>query len=325
MKNSFSEKYFLSKTVLLLILVFAFLTISEIRIWLAEKFILKYEKSASDSRRNVYFDSMRRSYLVHLPPDYNGEEAVPLMLVFHGAGGNAESARKMSGMDDIADRENFIVVYPNGTGLFSEYVLSWNAGECCNFVEPFGVDDVAFVRFLVIALNETYNINSEKIYAAGISNGGMMVYRMGCEDADLFAGMAVISSTMCFDGCAPSGPVPLIVFHGLADTVIPYSGGMGTDFLTSFFELSHKPVSDSVSFWAKNNNCEPVPRKEKEGIVYKEVYSNCEKNADVEFYTIENGGHVWPGGAESWLLGSEPVDFPASETIWRFFANHSVS
>lgn len=325
MKNSFTEKYLLSKTALLLILIFAFLTLSEIRIWFAEKFILKYETEISNIKNNVYFGGIRRSYVVHLPDGYSGEESLPVMLIFHGAGGNADSIRDASGMNVIADSENFIVAYPNGTGLFNEYVLSWNAGECCNYVEPLGVDDVGFVKFLIATLKADYNINSDKIYAAGFSNGGMMVYRLGCEDSELLAGMAIVSSTICFEACMPSEKIPLVVFHGMKDIVIPYNGGVGTDFFTSFFKVVHKPVLDSVSFWAKNNKCEPVPQKEKEDGIYKEVYSDCEKNADVEFYVIEDGGHAWPGTGEGWLLGDKPVVFPASEIIWQFLVDHSSS
>jgi len=137
-----------------------------------------------------------RSYILHLPAAYDKDKPVPLVLVLHGAGANAEMTMKMTGMNEVSEENVFIALYPNGTGLFNDYILSWNAGECCNYVEPLGVDDVGFIRALVNKIQTEYNIDSQRIYAAGISNGGMMAYKLGCDMADVFAAIAPVSARM---------------------------------------------------------------------------------------------------------------------------------
>ena len=227
-------------------------------------------------------------------------------------------------MDAIADKNDFIVVYPNGTGLFNNYILSWNAGDCCNYVEPLGVDDVSFIRSLIDALQKLHNIDSDRIYVTGMSNGGMMVHCLGCNLSDNIAAIAPVSSSMWeTEKCAPTDFLPVIIFHNIDDAVIPYYGGRSVDWIADFFDLKHTPVLDAVDFWVKHNHCSLSPQKIREGNVYSELYSDCEENADVLFYSISDGGHSWPGGKKGWFLGDKPVqDFSASEIIWSFFKTH---
>jgi polyhydroxybutyrate depolymerase len=230
----------------------------------------------------------------------------------------------MSGMNTVSDKNGFIVVYPNGTGLFNNYILSWNAGECCNYVEPIGVDDVGFIKLLIENMKKEYNIDSQRIYIAGISNGGMMAYRLACELSDAIAAIGSIAAYMPVKECNPSEFLSVIVFHGMNDAVIPYDGGFSNNWFVKFLKLGFMSAADSVSFWAKHNRCFLPPQKTRKENVYLELYTNCGKSSEVAFYTIQNSGHAWPGGKKGWFFGDEPTkDIFASEIIWDFFKAHS--
>ena len=161
-----------------------------------------------------------REYILHVPPSYNGKVAAPLVIVLHGAVQGAANAQQMSGMSSLADQQNFIAVYPNGTGR----LVTWNAGNCCGYAQRENVDDIAFLRALVAKLQKNYSIDARRIYVAGISNGAMMSYRAACEMSDVVAAVAPVEGAQNVP-CKPSAPVSLIVFHGTADRLVPYNGG----------------------------------------------------------------------------------------------------
>lgn len=310
--------------VLILTLV-ALVIVVNVRTWLFENFVLKYEEEQKGlSKTRVVFAGERRSYVTHVPEVYGKNLKMPLMIVLHGVGGNSEIAMKMTRMNEVADENNFIVAYPNGTGLFDNYVLSWNAGGCCNFIAPIGVDDVGFIQFVINEIAKEYNIDLERIYATGMSNGGMMTYRLGCELSETFASIAPVSGSMDVENCAPKSLMPIIVFHGTADETIPYLGGTSTHIIPNLFNLNFSSVSEAVSFWVEHNNCSPKPQTEQEGGFLKETFLCDWQDSDVEVYTIQDGGHVWPGGGKGWLLSPRPPEnIVASEIIWNFFEKHA--
>lgn len=271
----------------------------------------------------INFGGLSRSYVVHEPLNYDKNQPMPLVLILHGAGGNAEMMMKMTGLDVLSDQKGFLAVYPNGTGLFSKYVLSWNAGSCCNYVEPLGVDDVGFLRLVIEQVQKEYNLDKNRIYVAGISNGGMMAYRLACEMPDIIAGIASVSSTMSLAVCAPQDFVSIISFHGTADSLIPLYGGEGGNVINKIFGLNHRPEPEVISFWAKHNLCSSVPTSITENGATGVLYSNCQKNTEILFFTIEQGEHAWPGGEKNWFWGNKPSEeIPASAMIWDFFEKH---
>src|SRR5580704_8834959 len=118
-----------------------------------------------------------RTYLLHLPPIYDGKRSLPLVIVLHGGGGNAPGAARMTGFSEKADKEGFVVAYPNGSGRLRNRLLTWNSGNCCGYALDNSVDDVGFIRALIDALEKTRAIDPTRVYATGMSNGGMMTYR----------------------------------------------------------------------------------------------------------------------------------------------------
>ena len=157
----------------------------------------------------------------------------------------------MSGMSTLADQQNFIAVYPNGTGKLP----TWNAGNCCGYARQNNVDDIAFLRALIAKLQKSYSIDARRIYVTGISNGAMMSYRAACEMSDVVAAVAPVEGAQNVP-CKPASPVSLIVFHGTADHLVPYNGGS-----TPYQIGPHRTdasVADTVAFWVKENGCAPA-------------------------------------------------------------------
>jgi polyhydroxybutyrate depolymerase len=272
---------------------------------------------------SIRVGGLQRTYAVHLP---NGREPAgpsALVVVFHGGGGNAANAARMTGMDAKADREGFIVAYPNGTGPRADILLTWNAWRCCGPALDRNVDDIAFVRAMVQAISREHAIDPRRIYATGMSNGGMLAYRVGCEAADVFAAIAPVAGALDTEDCKPVERVSVIAFHGLADQHVPFEGGAPR---TSFDR--HARVDNSVQyamdFWKRRNGCEAKPASSTKGHVRHDAYA-CAGGTAVELYAIEGQGHAWPGGQKGRRAGNvdEPTsEISATDAMWDFFARH---
>ncbi len=285
-------------------------------------------RGAADSQGEIEHDGLTRTYLLHLPPAYDGHKPLPLVLVFHGGLGNAQALAGHVGMEAQADEHGFILVYPNGAGRTSR-ALTWNAGYCCGYALEHKIDDVGFVRALLDKLQTELVIDPKRVYAAGISNGAMLVYRLAAELPADFAAVAPIAGTV--GGQAeggprvlipePSYPVSIIAFHGKEDQNVPYAGGMGKDSVERRVDMS---VADSIAFWISADGCDNDPTTETlaEGNVIKDTYINCWSGTNVVLFTIVDGGHEWPG-AERGLLDRGPVELDATEEMVDFFLSHA--
>jgi len=234
----------------------------------------------------------------------------------------------ITGWNEIADREGFIVVYPQGTGT----PLRWNA----SFSRDAGVDDLQFLRDLVAEVEGLVSIDGQRIYANGLSNGGAMTHRLACEAADLFAAAGTVAAPVgeLPGGCTPSRPVPIMAFHGTADPVVDYQGtsGAGSSWLERLGltrrPFAFLPAPQWTADWAARNGCSPSPNPESipaTGDASGVRYTGCDAGVEVLFYTIEDGGHTWPGGRPIPLVGKTSRDVDASETMWQFFARYRLA
>lgn len=280
------------------------------------------------------FNGVRRSYLVHIPPDYNPEKPMPLVVVIHGAFDTAKGMEKYSGFSALADREGFVVMYPNGMGLFG-YLQHWNAGHCCGKAADDNWDDVGFVEAAIEDAQARLKIDARRIYMVGFSNGGMLTYRFAAEKGDVLAAAAPMAASIGGRPSAdapewripePEKPLAMIIVHGLADDDVPYEGGVsryrgGT--------RTYWPVEESVKFWVVNNGCrqEAADGYFNEGSVHMKSWGDCKNNADVALLLVNGWGHVWPGPYfTSDLAKTNPLkDFDAAEIIWAFFKSHRRS
>ena len=181
---------------------------------------LAFSGSDGDRSGAIKVGGKTREYIVHLPHGYDGRTALALVFVLHGGTQSPESAERMSGMSRKADKENFIVVYPRGTGLLP----TWNSGNCCGYAFREKVNDVGFLRALLEKVEHDYSVDPKRIFMTGISNGGMMSYRAACEMADQIAAIAPVEGAQNLN-CRPSAPVSVLVFHGTADRLVAFDGG----------------------------------------------------------------------------------------------------
>jgi polyhydroxybutyrate depolymerase len=280
-----------------------------------------------DHFRSVKVDGQERSYHLHIPPQYDANKPTPVILAFHGGGTNAPIMALSCGLTTKADDAGFIVVYPNGTGE-GNLMLVWNSG---GFRDPNArnrPDDVAFVEALLNDLATVANVDSKRVYATGMSNGGMMCYRLAAELSDRIAAIAPVSGTMSVNRCRPKRPVAVIHFHGTADKRVPFDG---PDERTGRF-LSFKSVKETIRFWARLDGCPrkpeitDLPDSADDGTTVKRtVYGPGKEGVEVIHYTIEGGGHTWPG--RQWpvpWLGNTSRDISATDLIWEFFQKHPM-
>jgi polyhydroxybutyrate depolymerase len=203
-----------------------------------------------DHTRSLSVGDLTRTYLVHVPKSYDGKQPTPVLLVFHGGGSNAEQMVHFCGMNEKADKEGFLVVYPNGTGRL-EKLLTFNAGNCCGYAMEKKIDDVAFVRALLDDLEKVAKVDSKRIFATGMSNGAMITYRLASELSDRIAAVAPVAGPMGTDTCNSRRPVPVMHFHGTDDDFAPFKGGKGKN---SISKTDFHSVDFSIQAWRKAND-----------------------------------------------------------------------
>lgn len=272
-----------------------------------------------DSAFYLMHQDRRRRYLVHLPVGYDGKSPLPVVLAFHGGLGRAEVQRKQSRMNETADRYGFAVVYPDGTGRTS--MLTWNAGTCCGLAARLKVDDVGFTARMLDELPLRFPVDERRVFATGMSNGGMLCYRLGCELSDRIAAIAPVAGDMGVDGPEPKRPVALIHFHGLLDENARFDGGIGANQVE---RVPHRPIREGIAFWIRVNRCDPRPQIEEgpEQIVERYASVDGDDGALIELRMLPRGGHTWPGGVDvTRSFGTGPLveTVDASSIIWDFF------
>lgn len=263
----------------------------------------------------MMFDGRTRHYRLFVPAGYDPQTPTPLVLNFHGFASNPPQQAAFSDLEDVATAETFIAVHPSGTG----FPLRWNSGASF-FEMGSGVDDVGFVRALVETLSAELCIDPARVYATGMSNGGGMSNRLACEAGDLIAAFGGVAGAYALEtGCAPSRPVPFIAFHGTADPLVPYEGGTMQGMITPDIETWARD-------WAERDGCDLTPETfAPEDGVSGTRYTGCAGDVEVVLYTIDNGGHTWPGGPPllSALLGeTHPID--ATAITWAFFERFTL-
>jgi len=279
-----------------------------------------------DGERTLSHGGFKRRYLVHLPPNYDGRQPLPVVLAFHGGGGHAEVQRKQSQMNPVADQNGFIVVYPDGTGHLR--LLTWNAGSCCGYAVRKRVDDVGFVSALIDNLARNYRIDQKRVYATGLSNGGMLCYRLACELSDRIAAIAPVSADLGVDGPRPKRQVPILHIHGLKDNNIVFQGGVGSN---QFQAEPHRSNAETLGFFLKAYGYAEKPLEVKRTADYIfERYGPPpgQPGAPILLYKLIEGGHNWPGGVdttgERWNTGKMIKNFPASTIMWQFFEQFTL-
>jgi polyhydroxybutyrate depolymerase len=284
-----------------------------------------------DFLEQVIVDGISRSAWVHLPSDYNYKNTYPVVLVLHGGGGNLYTPYYQTGMNELADREKFIVVYPEGNPvdpLKPHKNCFWNDGRPLADGSYMAADDVSYVAGVLDSLSSKLKVDQSRIYATGISNGAFMAYRLGKELSDRIAAIGTVAGVRGADEIQPAPPeaLPIIHFHGKKDLLAPYNGTNSTK--TYYFITDFLPVPEAMETWALHNGCLPDP-VETLKINNAEMTRWSGGAADVVLWTLEDGGHTWPGG-KIWPwevffgVGNINRDISASEEMWEFFTQYHL-
>src|SRR5436853_5461059 len=177
------------------------------------------------------------------------------MLSFHGGGSNAEVMRSYTRMDPAADRDGYIVVYPNGSSGFQGKFLTWNAGNCCGPAAALQVDDVGFALAVIDDFATRIPIDRSRIYATGLSNGSMMAYRLAAEASEHIAAVAGVAGAMSLGRFAPKRPVPVLHIHSTDDPIARFDGGLGPPQIIAETRLFHTPVEEMLRRWLDHDGC----------------------------------------------------------------------
>lgn len=262
--------------------------------------------------RAILVGTVERTYLLHVPPTYDRTTKMPLVLNLHGFGSNASDQALYSRFSALADTEGFIVVTPNGTGTPPRW----------NFVPVGSVDDVAFIDALLDDLAATLCIDETRIYAAGMSNGAAMTTFLACGLPDRIAVIAAVAATAGPRACPDSVAVPIISFRGTEDACVPYDGGTSSCGLM----LPVAAAEEAIRLWSEHNGCDVTPRVEQVSPnVRRTAYESCAGDAAAVLYTIEGGGHTWPGSIFVPRLGPVTDEIDATALAWEFFQQYSES
>jgi polyhydroxybutyrate depolymerase len=259
----------------------------------------------------------KREYLLYVPNSYDRRRPTPLVISMHGAGLWGAAQKETSQWNELADSQGFIVVYPSGIG--GNGVRIWRAEPGDGLMK-----DVRFISELIDTVKASYNIDSTRIYANGLSNGGGMSFVLSCTLSDRIAavGMVAAAQTLPWSWCTNQRAVPMIAFHGTADPEIPYNGGSSW--------ISPRPFPSTpiwAAKWARRNRCEANPVESPVATdVTRRTYTKCADNAAVVLYTVEGGGHTWPGGKPlpEWFVGRTTHSIDATGLMWAFFGEHPL-
>jgi polyhydroxybutyrate depolymerase len=268
--------------------------------------------AAGDTVETITVEGVERSYILRVPPQYDGTAPLPLVLNFHGFGSNARQQAAYSRLPAKGDAEGFVVVSPDGGGPPGQQ--QWNSRRFADLP-----DDVAFVEALLDRLTAGLCIDTARVYAVGMSSGANFSQRLACELPDRIAGVAAIAATFYPVDCASRRPVPVIAFHGTADTCVPYEGGP----VTCGRGTGGIPVPSTefgAARWAAHNACNAAPSQTQLTANVRAIaYSECRENVAVILYTVEGGGHTWPGAIDVPRLGPTTREIDATDLLWEFF------
>lgn len=270
---------------------------------------------ADDAVKEITIQGVTRRYILHVPERYKPGSEPNLVVMLHGGGGNGRNAEQMSGFRERSDRDGFLVVYPYGTNrLFDEKLLTWNAGNCCGAALDQKVDDVTFLRQLILFIKNQYNV--KKVYVTGMSNGGMMTYRMACESADIIDGIAPVAGALNVPACNPARPLDVIIFHGREDKHVLYEGGEPQVKADSHARVD-RSVGFAETFWQKRNGCRDR-KAVKTGKVERVSYT-CDAGK-LTVVSIDDEGHTWPGGAKGFFGADAPTqEISATDAMLQFW------
>lgn len=271
--------------------------------------------------QNIDVNGIQRSFRYYVPAIYSVDEAVPLVFNFHGYNSSAQEQEIYANFKPLADTANFIIVFPQGTIVNGSN--GWNNFSSLNDLQ----EDLDFVDAMLDAIAMSHNVDQNRIYSTGMSNGGFMSYDLACYMSDRFAAIASVTGSMTpvhRNDCNAIHPTPILQIHGTSDAVVSINGGVSS--------INTLAIDELVSFWVNYNNCDPIAEYtmipdivELDNCTAEHYfYGGGSSGATVEYFKIIGGGHTWPSALPLGLLGNTNYDINACNEIWRFFSQYSL-
>jgi polyhydroxybutyrate depolymerase len=280
-----------------------------------------------NSQGSITVDGHERTYEVHAPASYKGEQAVPLVVVLHGRNGTGHGTVGFTHFDAVADAHGFLVAFPDGLSN------SWADGRGATPSDKDGIDDVKFLSELIRKLARDYKIDSSRVFVTGMSNGGFMTQRIACDLSSQVAAVGSVGATMgeiTASHCHPAKPISVMLIQGAQDPLVPIQGGAQPGSRGMILSLQ-----ETAKKWTDLDACSSKPEVSTVGdkagdgtTIRREAFRGCKGGAEVIVYTVEGGGHSWPGGkppAPESLIGKTSHNMDASEVLWEFFSKHSLT
>ena len=271
--------------------------------------------SVSQQNQTISIDvnGTDRQFILYVPNIYDGSTPAPLLFCFHGYGSSASTNYAYTKFRDIADTAGFVLIHPQGSiDAFGtpHFNVGWGTSN---------VDDVAFTEVMIEYAEDNYNINSNRIYSTGMSNGGFMSYHLACNLSEKIAAVASVTGSMSpstYNNCNPSHPTPALQIHGTSDGTVPYEGD----------PLFTKGIDDVMSYWITYNSCEPIAEVTPipdintgdNSTVDHFIHGNGDNGVSVELFKVYGGDHDWPGA-----FGNMDID--ASAEVWKFFMQFDIN
>lgn len=287
-----------------------------------------FSQEPGDYEAKIEVCGVKRDFLYHLPPCYDGCRKLPIVLVFHGKSASAKMVKKFSEMDETADKFGFIAVYPNGTG-FSLF-KGFNAGASTNPKDLEKPDDVAFTNAILNYFERCLCVDCDRVYATGLSNGAMMCHRLAVELPHRITAIAPISGMLGTNVCPPKCPIPIMQFQGSCDEVLPMDGPQESGLFAS---QTYYPTAQTMQLYACAAGCKEAPTitdlpdcYDDDTSIRLHTYTDCKPGIEVILVEICGGGHQWPQRALPFkYLGAATEEINANEMMWCFFQNHTLS
>ncbi|MBS1971763.1 MAG: prolyl oligopeptidase family serine peptidase [Bdellovibrionales bacterium] len=285
----------------------------------------KIEKSG-DYTFSISFGGQPRYYKIHVPKIYNPKNPAPLLFVLHGGGGDMEIQATDKFYKQISKSEaiGFVAVFPNGTSAMkSGKLATWNAGNCCGQARDNNVDDVGFIKEIYKTVSAQLNVDTKRVFATGMSNGGMMAYRLACEAPEIFRAVASVAGTDNTKECKPKSPISILHIHAKDDDHVLFNGGAGEfSFRDKSAVTEFVSVPKTIEKWTQLEGCEAKSQRviEMKGATCDRY--QCKKSA-VQLCVTETGKHSWPGGERprggSFVSGDPSKAISANDVMWDFF------
>jgi polyhydroxybutyrate depolymerase len=271
---------------------------------------------SQQKNENMQVDGIKRSFVTYIPSIIDKDYKMPLVISLHGGFASPKGQFHLADFRPLADKDKFIVVCPASKHI-------WHEGK-----DNKGIDDVKFMDMLISYIIKTYNADPERVYVTGISNGGFMTSRLACQLHNRIAAIAVVAASLNIgEGYDLESPMPVIYMHGTKDHIVSYNGG-------KMFGRRIYSQEEILKKWVALDHCNPkpvittIPDTAHDGTsIIKEEYTNPENGFKVIGYTINNGGHTWPGGWQympKFIVGKTTKNLNACKVIWDFFKGYKL-